>query len=66
MPSLLEMSSDVERADAVQSENPAPIDIDLCLTNVYVRYGIHDHLHLMASKAQVMCLGYRPFCDCFE
>ena len=66
MRSLPEMSPDIERADAVQSEDAASIDIDLSFMDIYVHHGIHNPLHLMASKARIMCLGYRPFGDCFE
>ena len=66
MPPLREMFSDIERADAVQSETSISVDINLSLLNFYVHHGIQSPLRLMASKARIICLGYHPSTNYFE
>ena len=58
MPPLPEMFSDFEKADVIQSENFAPIDIDLFPLNINVDHGIQNPQPLMVSKARITGLGY--------
>ena len=66
MPPLREMFSDIERADAVQSETSISVVINLSLLTFYVHHGIQSPLRLMASKARIICLGYHPSTNYFE